>query len=168
MRRPFPHCILDDIARHPAPRSSRLLPPRNDVSSRLLGCTAIVIALVAFFWAYDTAAHRDAPVGNWMFDDGATRRGGVHALIAPAAPAPDMHSAAISFANSDVPKPSAHAATPARQAAAAEPDTAHAAAPKKPRREPAMRLSPEAANAYAASPRPRTYSRPEIGAAGSF
>jgi hypothetical protein len=167
MRRPFPHSILADIARHPAPRLSRLLPPRNDVSGRLLGCAAIVVALVAFFWAYDTAAHREAPVGNWMLDEGATRRGGVHALITPAAPAPDMHSAAISFANADVPKPSTHAAAQAGQAAVAEPDTAHATH-RKLGRAPVIRLSPAAANAYASSPHPRSYSRPEIGASGSF
>jgi hypothetical protein len=126
-----------------------------DYGSAVLSCTAIVLFVGVFFWAYDAIAHRETPFVPAMTAAYAPRSSLVAAkLIPPEAPAPDLHSPAVSLANADVPAPpTASPETAATAPEKATPVHQQAEAPPKKRRVRAVRpLPPEATQAYASQP----------------
>lgn len=160
------HIILNNLPRNRPAYTTRPVAPSNDYGSRFALCALIAGAVGAFFWLYGAMAYHQTPwvplpatASNSAFD-----RAG---LVAPNAPAPDMRSAAIKFANADVPRE--QEPQKEQHVAVSEPaETKHeAAAPAPPKKKVhvAKPLPAEAANAYASEAR---YSRPEIGALGSF
>jgi hypothetical protein len=80
--------------------------PSDAYGTRLVWCLTITVAVVAFFWAYDAIAHREAP----YYPEVARATGAAPAPAAdfrataetPAAPAPNMNSPEVEFANADV------------------------------------------------------------------
>ena len=116
-----------------------------DYGSAVLACAAIILFVGVFFWAYDAIAHRETPFVPTTAAS-APRSSLVAAKrIPPEAPAPDLHSPAVSLANADVPQEllatAPEKATPADRQAEVPPKKRRVRAIKK--------LPPEAAQAYA-------------------
>ena len=154
--------------RYPAFRYSRSEAPADEYVTRIVGCLGIAVFFTGLIWLYGLTYHPDEV---WIPSVGPASAEPQHVasgsppLIAPVAPAPDMHSPAIQYANADVghqpnrEKPSAHPATVAQGTGE------QIAAPKPGHPQTARQLSPAAANSYAAA---RYYSRPEISNSGGF
>lgn len=144
-------------------RYSRYEAPTDEYATRIVACLGIAVFFTALVWLYGLTYH---PNEVWIPSVATASAGTQHVassnrpLIAPVAPTPDMHSPAIQYANADVghqpngEKPSAHPATVAQGAV----ERLAVSKPRRPRT--VQRLSPAAANSYAAA---RYYSRPEIG-----
>jgi hypothetical protein len=147
----------------PAFRYSRYEAPTDEYATRIVACLGIAVFFTGLVWLYGLTYH---PNEVWIPSAGTASAGTQHIassnrpLIAPVAPAPDMHSPAIQFANADVihqqngERQSGHPAT------LAQGTVEQAAAPKPKHRKTVKQLPVEAANSYAAA---RYYSRPEIG-----
>jgi hypothetical protein len=128
---------------HPSLRSSN----SSTVGTTLLLCSMIVVGTLGFFWAYDAIAHRDSAfVPTITAEARPTQRWDVLG----AAPKPDMHSSAVTAAQADV--PAAQRVAQAIIPEAAEAENRVDAPPKKKRARVVHRLSPVAAQAYAAEP----------------
>jgi hypothetical protein len=100
--------------------------PSNDFGTRILCCFAITLAVVAFFWLYDAVVHRETlyvPQIERTASSGPSDRGDgrLGTLV------PDMNSAAVKFASSDVPAPS----TIPKPAESKSPENPKMAAPAK-------------------------------------
>ena len=154
--------------RYPAFRYTRLEPPTDEYATRIVGCLSIAVFFTGLIWLYGLTYHPD---DVWVPSVGPASAAqqqvsnGSPPLIAPVAPAPDMRSPAIQYANADVTyrpngeRPSGHPATVAQGIGE------RIAAPKPAHPKSARQLSPAAANSYAAA---RYYSRPEVGNARGF
>lgn len=126
-------------------------PPDYGIGSAVLSCMAIAFFVGIFFWAYDAIAHRDTPFAPATATSAPRRPLSAANLVPPEAPAPDLHSPAVSLANADVPAPpTAPEAQPATTIEKATP--AALAPPRKPRVRTVRKLPPEAAQAYASAP----------------
>jgi hypothetical protein len=109
----------------------------------ILACTAITLATVVFFWAYDALVHRDPILVPSIFVPSLQRATHSQILAAPEVPIPNMQLPEIIRANADVPKKPG-VAKPVKQAEAP---------PRTKKRVQALkRLPPEAAEAYASAP----------------
>jgi hypothetical protein len=134
----------------PQPRRSVGPVPESDWGSVAAACVCITAAVVGFFWIYGAMAH---PQPLYIPRVAASPQNDASASkVQPVvlAPPPDMSSAAVTLANSDVPPVSRLPAALAQQsevrviAAAIKPKKKIAARHVKP-------LPPEAAQAYAAA-----------------
>jgi len=139
----------------------RQMVPSDDYPTRIAGCIALASAVAGFLWIYGLIFHRDEVwIPSWSQEAAKSRNESSRfVLIAPTAPQPDMHSAGIQFANSDVVSPQTQIApdhiTPTSESRV-EP-ARHTPKPK------ATRVLPAgAANSYASER--HYYSRREIGA----
>lgn len=168
MRRKVPIIILRDISRNSSSSGLSVRPPEafDDYANRFLLFTAITFAVMAFFWVYDAAFHREpvsvpALTRTGMGSQSVLARS---TLIATQAPSPDMHSAAVTFANADVPPQLEQ--TAAIGPVPSQPEQTTVDLAPKQTRAVIRGLSSTAANAYASEPdySRHIYSRPEIGA----
>ena len=138
----------------------RQMVPSDDYPTRIAGCIAVASVTAGFLWIYGLMFHRDEVwIPSWSQEAAESRnQSSRSALIAPTAPQPDMHSAGIQFANSDVVSPQTQVApdqvTPTSESSV-EP-ARHIPKPKT------KVLPAGAANAYASER--HYYSRREIGA----
>jgi hypothetical protein len=151
--------------RRPVFRYSRFEAPTDDHLTRIVSCLAIAVFFTGLVWFYGLMYH---PNDVWIPSVGTISRGSQHAsrsnnspLLAPVAPAPDMHSTAIQYANSDVAHQPNGERQSGHQATVAQGTAEQSAALKAKHPRIVKQLSPAAANSYAAA---RYYSRPEIGA----
>ena len=150
--------ILKDLAYRPSTRCCRYTEPTDNWAARIAGCIGIVAAFAAFFWIYGLTVYRDEIAPPISGTDRLHHTATATDLVAPFAPAPDMHSAAIRYANSDVIHQPGN--RPRDAAPPVQRTTRRAEPPSKKPRTVAGRLPPAAANSYASA---NSYSRPEIG-----
>jgi hypothetical protein len=145
-------------------RCARELAPSDDYPTRIVGCIVLALMVIGFFWIFGLTFHpNDLQIWNYAPKQAVASHEalGRSPLIAPVAPEPDMHSASIRFANSDV----IGQPTQAEQSPQVDPSSErkitqparHISKPKV-----ISRLPVDAANAYASAR--HYYARPEIGA----
>jgi hypothetical protein len=154
--------ILKDLAYARPPRY-RDPYPRDNWPARVAGCFYIAAAFTAFFWIYGLTFHREDAAFATSDADTFRQTRTATSLVAPWAPAPDMNSPAIQYANSDV----------TDQAAKKPPDTkpeikrvtAEREVPIKHHQAVGKRLPDSAANSYASA---NHYSRPQVGGSNGW
>ena len=77
--------------------------PSDNYAARLLACCALAMCVIVFFWAYDAIAHRStAYVPSLTQTPGGDARSH-RSMTGSESLAPDMNSAAVLLAQSDVP-----------------------------------------------------------------
>jgi hypothetical protein len=122
--------------------------PADHIGIRILACLAIATSVAGYFWLYDTVAHREPIVIPGRAQSNISSESWVEPLT------PDMASAAVAFANADVPA----AATTQRDPEIRQDITVHkqrkmAAVPKKRRTHAAKApIRSEVRAAYAQAP----------------
>lgn len=138
----------------PSYAAHRYVAPRGGGAPVLASATIIAVVGI-FFWAYDAIAHRDPLAIPEFMPAAGSQRGAAY----QPAPAPDMKSEAVTFANADAPqhvrheKPKALAIAPQGNSAVAAQDAKRAAASS---------LSGEAAQAFALANTDRGVARYQI------
>ena len=76
---------------------------RQRLSASILACCAIGIGTLSFFWAYGAVASRIPFIPPVIQPTGAGHTASLRYATPKTAPAPDMKSPEVAFANSDVP-----------------------------------------------------------------
>jgi len=149
------HLLINSCNRRLFPRLTMgPAPSSSDVIARLMACTALAVATMLFFLAYDAFAHR----GNSMIPIGIPSQ---HATASVAASAPqtivpDMRSPQVTLANADV----AQGVESSARSGSAKQKIAIAAPRKKPPRIVKRRPRDEAMQAFGWMPRPQNWHGP--------
>jgi hypothetical protein len=122
--------------------------PADHIGIRILACLAIATSVAGYFWLYDTVAHRE-PI---IIPGRAQLNVSSEAWVEPLAP--DVASAAVAFANADVPAAATTQRDPEiRQDIIGPKQRKMAAVPKKRRTHAAKApIRSEARAAYALAP----------------